>query len=89
MLLRLPVERLQAEARAFVVLSVDLGLQPTRIGGPINHRELTKALGLQENSVAPLADIRQAVLDLRRSKGMLLDPTDPDTCSVGSFSLTQ
>lgn len=71
----------------FVVLSVDLGLRPARIGGPINHRGLAKALGLQEKSTAPLADIHQAVLELRRSKGMLLDPTDPDTCSAGSFFL--
>jgi UDP-N-acetylmuramate dehydrogenase len=32
-----------------------------------------------------LADRRQAVLDIRRSKSMLLDPGDPRSRSVGSF----
>ena len=33
----------------------------------------------------PLAEARAAVLALRAGKGMVLDPVDPDTCSVGSF----
>jgi UDP-N-acetylmuramate dehydrogenase len=33
----------------------------------------------------PLAAARQAVLELRRGKGMVLDPGDPDTRSAGSF----
>ena len=33
----------------------------------------------------PLADARAAVLELRRGKGMVLDPADPDTRSAGSF----
>ena len=33
----------------------------------------------------PLADVREAVLDLRRGKGMVVDPADPDTWSAGSF----
>jgi UDP-N-acetylmuramate dehydrogenase len=32
-----------------------------------------------------LARVRDAVLELRRAKGMVLDPDDPDTASVGSF----
>ena len=34
---------------------------------------------------APLAEVREAVLELRRGKGMVLDPADPDTVSAGSF----
>ena len=33
----------------------------------------------------PSADLREVVLELRRSKGMLLDPDDHDTWSAGSF----
>ena len=33
----------------------------------------------------PLADVRSAVLALRASKGMVLDPADPDSVSCGSF----
>jgi UDP-N-acetylenolpyruvoylglucosamine reductase len=32
-----------------------------------------------------LKDAREAVLGLRRGKGMVLDATDPDTRSAGSF----
>jgi UDP-N-acetylmuramate dehydrogenase len=32
-----------------------------------------------------VADIRRAILDIRRGKGMVIDHADPDTRSVGSF----
>ena len=34
---------------------------------------------------APLAGVREAVLGLRRGKGMVIDPADPDSVSAGSF----
>ena len=34
---------------------------------------------------APLAAVREAVLALRRGKGMVVDPADPDSASAGSF----
>jgi UDP-N-acetylmuramate dehydrogenase len=34
---------------------------------------------------APLAAVREAVLELRRGKGMVIDPADPDSVSAGSF----
>ena len=34
---------------------------------------------------APLAEVRAAVLGLRRGKGMVIDPADPDSVSAGSF----
>ena len=33
----------------------------------------------------PADDVRKAVLELRRGKGMVLDAADPDTWSAGSF----
>ena len=36
-------------------------------------------------ATAPLAAVREAVLDLRRGKGMVIDPQDPDSVSAGSF----
>jgi UDP-N-acetylmuramate dehydrogenase len=32
-----------------------------------------------------VADVRRAVIEIRARKGMVLDPADPDTHSVGSF----
>ena len=34
---------------------------------------------------APLSDVRESVLVLRRRKGMVIDPDDPDSVSAGSF----
>jgi UDP-N-acetylmuramate dehydrogenase len=39
----------------------------------------------EDGGRAPLGDVRSAVLRLRRGKGMVLDPGDPDSRSAGSF----
>ncbi len=51
----------------------------------VKYTELARALGVQSGAFVPPAEVRDAVLDLRRKKGMVLDPDDPDTYSVGSF----
>ena len=52
---------------------------------PVRYAELARALGIGEGERAPLAEVRSAVLALRRGKGMVLDAADPDTRSAGSF----
>jgi UDP-N-acetylmuramate dehydrogenase len=69
----------------FVVLNVVFGLDRTPLSRPVRYRELAQRLGVAEGERAPLADVRAAVLALRRGKGMVLDPADPDTRSAGSF----
>ena len=68
-----------------VVLRVAFALTPGEKSGPVRYAELAGALGVEIGGVAPLADVRDAVLALRRGKGMVVDPADPDTWSVGSF----
>lgn len=68
-----------------VVLAVTFELEPSRLSAPLRHGELTRALGLGAGAGAPLRDVREAVLALRRGKGMVLDPADHDTWSAGSF----
>jgi UDP-N-acetylmuramate dehydrogenase len=73
-----------------VVLGVTFRLTPgaqsrPALSAPVRYAELAKRLGLAEGAQAPLADVRAAVLALRRGKGMVLDPADPDTRSAGSF----
>lgn len=68
----------------WIVLEVDFALQ--RGGGtPVRYAQLAGALGVPMCTVVPAAQIRTAVLELRHSKGMVLDPSDHDTWSVGSF----
>ncbi|HEY3734516.1 MAG TPA: UDP-N-acetylmuramate dehydrogenase [Streptosporangiaceae bacterium] len=69
----------------YVVLSVIFRLARDRMSGPIRYAELARHLGVAPGERVPLADARAAVLDLRRGKGMVLDPADPDTQSAGSF----
>jgi UDP-N-acetylmuramate dehydrogenase len=69
----------------FVVLEVTFRLTRSPLSEPVRYRELARRLGVPGGGRAPLADVRAAVLGLRRAKGMVLDPDDPDTCSAGSF----
>ncbi len=68
-----------------VVLSVMFELRPSELSGPIRYAELARSLGVPEGGQAPLTAVREAVLTLRRGKGMVVDPADPDSRSVGSF----
>lgn len=69
----------------YVILSVQLRLTPSELSRPVRYAELARRLGVQTGERVPLADLRAAVLELRRGKGMVLDPGDPDTRSAGSF----
>ncbi|HEU4387372.1 MAG TPA: UDP-N-acetylmuramate dehydrogenase [Blastocatellia bacterium] len=68
----------------FVITRVTYRL--SRNGKPkVRYMELQLRLtgaGIREPS---LADVREAVLAIRRSKAMVIDPADPDSRSVGSF----
>ena len=64
----------------YVVISVTFRLRP---GGAaaVRYPELRAYL----DGVDDLASVREAVIAIRRWKGMVLDPNDPDTRSDGSF----
>ncbi|MBM4376965.1 MAG: UDP-N-acetylmuramate dehydrogenase [Deltaproteobacteria bacterium] len=68
-------------AERYVVVGVTLGLSkgPPRIA----YAELERALA--GNPSPSLAEVRAAVLAVRRAKSMVLDATDPDARSAGSF----
>ena len=51
----------------------------------MRYVELASALGIQVGERAPARAVREAVLALRRRKGMVIDETDHDTWSAGSF----
>jgi UDP-N-acetylmuramate dehydrogenase len=72
-------------SQRWVVLAVDFRLARSPRSAPIRYAELARALAVPLGARAPLAEVRAAVLALRAGKGMVLDPDDPDTYSVGSF----
>ncbi|MDP5181363.1 UDP-N-acetylmuramate dehydrogenase [Blastococcus sp. BMG 814] len=77
--------RLKREPGRFVVLEVGFALHPGELSRPVGYAELARSLGIEVGETAPLAAVRDAVLALRRGKGMVWDPADPDSRSAGSF----
>ncbi len=77
--------RFKAEPGRHVVLDVTFQLALGDLGAPVAYAELARTLGIEPGRRAPLAEVRAAVLGLRRSKAMVLDPGDHDTWSAGSF----
>jgi UDP-N-acetylmuramate dehydrogenase len=77
--------RFKQEPGRYLVLSVTLQLTRGDRGAPVRYAELARTLGVEPGGTAPAAAVREAVLDLRRSKGMVLDADDHDTWSAGSF----
>jgi UDP-N-acetylmuramate dehydrogenase len=68
-----------------VVIDVSFQLELGPLSAPVQYAELAAALGVEVGHRAPLGQVREAVLALRRSKGMVLDAQDHDTWSAGSF----
>ena len=69
----------------WLVLEVDFRLAVRPDSAPIRYAELARQLGVGTGDRVPLDRARETVLKLRAGKGMVLDPDDRDTWSVGSF----
>ena len=79
----------RADRDRYVVLGVRLRLRRDTRPVP-RYAELTAALARRggidaAEPAAAVSIVREAVLELRRGKSMVLDPADPNTRSVGSF----
>jgi UDP-N-acetylmuramate dehydrogenase len=68
-----------------VVLEVEFALDESGRSAPLRYGELTAALNATSGERADPRAVREAVLALRARKGMVLDASDHDTWSVGSF----
>ena len=69
----------------FAVTRVDF-LLPRRTHGAVRYPELRRRLGSVRDAPTPgLAEVRAAVLEVRRSKSMLIEAEDPNRRSAGSF----
>lgn len=69
----------------YVVLDVWFHFPLGSLSEPIRYAQLAAALGVRVGERVPAVQVRQAVQELRSSKGMVLDPDDRDTWSAGSF----
>jgi len=72
------------ERDRYIVLSVTFRL---RRGGAatVRYPELQRFIDERGIALDDLRGVREAVIAIRRRKGMVLDPADPDTRSDGSF----
>ena len=69
----------------FVVLDVTFQFVVADLSQPIAYADLAAGLGVDLGTRVPLGDAREAVLEQRRRRGMVLDAADHDTWSCGSF----
>lgn len=69
----------------YVVLSVTFQHTQGDLSAPIRYAELARQLGVEVGERVSMRDVRETVLRIRASKGMVLDAGDHDTWSAGSF----
>ncbi|NLE97062.1 MAG: UDP-N-acetylmuramate dehydrogenase [Propionibacterium sp.] len=69
----------------YVVLDVMFQFELGSLSAPVRYGELAKRLGVQVGERVASAVVRDAVLDIRAGKGMVLNDADHDTWSAGSF----
>ena len=67
----------------FIVCAVTFRLRPGRPS--VKYPDVAAALAGAGIAAPTLAQVRSAVLAIRRRKGMVVDASDPDSRSVGSF----
>lgn len=67
------------------ILDVSFQFPLGDLSEPIAYPELARALGVAVGERAGMKEVRDTVLSIRRSKGMVLDEADHDTWSGGSF----
>jgi UDP-N-acetylmuramate dehydrogenase len=71
------------DARRFIVTEVTFRLSQGT--ATPKYPDVIRYLEASRITSATVADLRRAVIDIRRRKGMVIDPADSDTRSVGSF----
>jgi len=75
----------KSQPDTWVILSVTFQLPLGTMSAPIAYNELAAKLNVELRDRVSISELQAAVLELRTRKGMVLDPADHDTWSVGSF----
>lgn len=77
--------RFKREPGRYVVLDVGYQFTLGSRSQPVAYAELARRLDTQVGARVPARLVRDTVLEIRRGKGMVLDASDHDTWSAGSF----
>ncbi|MDO5060693.1 MAG: UDP-N-acetylmuramate dehydrogenase [Actinomycetaceae bacterium] len=77
--------RLWGPSGRWIILAVEFATRAASLSAPIAYQELADKLGVQLGERVDVRAAREAVLELRRSKSMVLDDANRNTYSAGSF----
>ena len=69
--------RFKAEPGRYLIIAVTFQFRMASRSAPIRYAELARTLGVELGARPPARDVREAVLALRRGKGMVLDRRRP------------
>jgi UDP-N-acetylmuramate dehydrogenase len=69
----------------FIIENVTFRLKRDKNSKITNYPQVAESLGINPGESVSIKELRNAILAIRKSKGMIFDPRDHDTFSVGSF----
>ncbi len=69
----------------FIIENVTFRFKKSKESNLTNYPEVANFLKVTPGSYVPIKELRKAIIEIRKSKGMVLNPDDSDTYSVGSF----
>lgn len=69
----------------FIIENVTFRFKMKKESNLTNYPEVANFLKVNPGTSVPIKELRKAILEIRKSKGMVLNPLDSDTYSVGSF----
>ena len=69
----------------FIIENVTFRLKRDKNSKITNYPQVAESLGINPGESVSIKELRNAILAIRKSKGMILDSKDHDTYSVGSF----
>lgn len=69
----------------FIIENVTFRFKKNKESNLTNYPEVANFLKVIPGTSVPIKELRKAILEIRKSKGMVLNSLDSDTYSVGSF----
>jgi UDP-N-acetylmuramate dehydrogenase len=69
----------------FIIENVTFKLKREKNSKITNYPQVAESLGINPGESVPIKELRKVIIEIRKSKGMVLNPNDYDTFSVGSF----
>lgn len=69
----------------FIIENVTFKLKRNKNSNITIYPQVAESLGINPGELVPIKELRKVIIEIRKSKGMVLNSNDHDTFSVGSF----